>query len=915
MENRKLSSCALAVKFALMVGGAVALPSWAADTTPATSTAPAAATETDDIERIEVTGIRASMKASVNTKRFSTAVVDAITSEDIGKFPDKNVADSLSRITGVSVTRDFGEGEKIAVRGTDPSQNRTLLNGAAVASADWFVLDNPSRAFNFTLLPSNLVSSLEVYKSPQADVQEGSLGGTVYLKTFKPLQLDANTLKLSFEEQYSDNSEEWDPQISGLYSWKNEDETFGFLVALTKQDRTLVREGKEALGFVAADNGTPNDQSDDYWYPRVIGDAHFSQERERKTGFASIQWRPADAWDLTLNVLDTKLDANNTNHNLYTFLNENFDPASATFSGNNVIAGTAYDATSQLYVIDRVSYSDSKSYDFDGSYSADSFKVTMRAGHTEAEGGTSRDRHYQFSRVMDHVDFAGLNHTDYVDATNTESRDMLLARPFDWMQEGARVMEDEENYGGLDFEFPVSTGVFTDIKTGVYYRDHDKSQRQSGTRFHWTADSQHNDPANGPYGDLKPGEGSWGADVLGWDGSGYTLADFVGGGSTAYYPLLDLGKGAAIAYPNAAYASPTATFLFLADTWQVNEKIYAAYAKGDFQGDGFRGDIGLRFVKTEVESTGYKWNGDATAAAISLLPDYQLLALAVDPNGNWDVHQETAKHDYEDILPNLNLIFDLSDDTLLRFTAARVMSRPDYKDIANHESTNIPTGNAALGNPYLDPIRANQYDIAYEWYFDDTGMLAATFFYKDIEGLVKYEVSEVQAYDEQAGEYVTLNRTKPVNGAGSEVKGLELTYQQEFGNFGLMANYTYTDADSNEERDAFNNPGSGLTLGASKHMANLTGYYENDWLSARLAYNYRTEYYDGISEYGAEVYTDDYAQLDGRIGVKVMENLELTAEAINITDEEIEQYHIDKSAPSKLYSNGRRFYVGLNYSF
>ncbi|ROQ30700.1 TonB-dependent receptor [Gallaecimonas pentaromativorans] len=909
METRKLSSCALAVRVALVLGGALSLPALAADPAQQPAAKATASKDTSDIERIEVTGIRASMKASVNTKRFSNSVVDAITSEDIGKFPDKNVAESLSRITGVSVTRDFGEGEKIAVRGTDPSQNRTLLNGSAVASADWFVLDNPSRAFNFTLLPSNLISSLEVYKSPQADIQEGSLGGTVYLKTFKPMQLDANTLKLSAEEQYSDNSEKWDPQLSGLYSWKNDDETFGFLISLTRQDRTLVREGQEALGFVHDDNGTEEDQSDDFWRPRVLGDAYFNQKRERKTGFAAIQWRPAERWDLNLNILNTKLDANNTNHNLYTFLDKNFNQADAQFSGNHVVAGSADNAISQLYVIDRISYSKSKAYDFEGSYDADVFKVTMKAGFTEAEGGTSRDRHYQFSRVMDHVTFDGLNHTDYVDASNTESRDQLLARPFDWMQEGARTMKDEERYGGFDFELPVSHGIFTDIKAGVYYRDHDKSQRQTGTRFHWYKDDQ----LNGAWPDVLPGQTNWASGVLGQ----YSLSDFIGGDSTANYPLLDTGKAAAIAYPAAAFASPTATFLFLADTWKVNEKIYSAYTKGNFQGEGFRGDVGVRFVKTEVRSSGYLWDGDSTAAAISLLDGYSLLADAVDPSadGDWNVRQATAKHSYDDILPNLNLVFDLTDDTLLRFSAARVMSRPDYVDIAYHESLNIPTRSGQRGNPNLDPTRANQYDIAYEWYFSDTGMLSGTFFYKDIEGLVKYEDIQTEAYDEKVGKNVVVNVTKPINGAGSEVKGVELSYQQEFGNFGILANYTYTDANAKEERDPVTSPGSGLTLGTSKHMANLTGYYENDWLSARLAYNYRTHYYDGISEYGSEVFTDNYGQLDGRIGIKVMENLELTAEAVNITDEDIEQYHIDKSAPSKKYSNGRRFYVGLNYSF
>lgn len=270
MLHNKMNKCALAVKMSLLIGAAsCALPALAQQQEQAA--------QEEKVEVIEVRGIRASQEANINAKRFSAAVVDVVTAEDIGKFPDKNVAESLSRITGVSVTRSFGEGEKIAVRGTDPAQNRTLLNGASVASADWFVLDNPSRAFNFTLLPSNLVSDLEVYKSPQADIQEGSLGGTVYLKTRKPLDLEANTVSLQVQNQYSDVSEEWDPQLSGLYSWKNEDENFGILVSLTKQDRTLAREGKEVLGF-----GRQEVDGEDYWAPRIIGDAFSSRSANVK---------------------------------------------------------------------------------------------------------------------------------------------------------------------------------------------------------------------------------------------------------------------------------------------------------------------------------------------------------------------------------------------------------------------------------------------------------------------------------------------------------------------------------------------------------------------------------------------------------------------------------------------------------
>lgn len=903
MLHNKMNKCALAVKMSLLIGAAsCALPALAQQQEQAA--------QEEKVEVIEVRGIRASQEANINAKRFSAAVVDVVTAEDIGKFPDKNVAESLSRITGVSVTRGFGEGEKIAVRGTDPAQNRTLLNGASVASADWFVLDNPSRAFNFTLLPSNLVSDLEVYKSPQADIQEGSLGGTVYLKTRKPLDLEANTVSLQVQNQYSDVSEEWDPQLSGLYSWKNEDENFGILVSLTKQDRTLAREGKEVLGF-----GRQEVDGEDYWAPRIIGDAFFQQERERETGLVSVQWRPSEQTDIVLNVLDTTLDANNINHNLYTFYNSGFVEDSAVIKGSGIVSGTANNAGSEFAIIDRISYSDAQSYDFEINHTLDSgSKITGKLGTTEAEGGTSRDRYHQFNGTYASSSYdSGLNLSNYVTAGNLETQDDILGRTLDWMQEGSRVMTDEEDYAGLDYSFDVDHGLFNSIKTGVFYQDHTKGQKQDGIRFHWSADSQHVDPVNGPYGVLKPGETNWANQVLGQ----YTFADFAGGDSYAYYPLMSRANSATLASPAEAYGSPTARFLFLPNTWEVNEKVWAGYIKGDFSGEGVRGDMGVRLVKTQVESSGYNWDGDWVAASISMLDGYSLLAGAVDSanEGNWNVRYATVDHEYTDVLPNLNLVFDVAEDTLLRFSAARVMSRPDYVNIANQQSTNTVTLTGSRGNPMLDPVRANQFDIAYEWYFNPSSLLAATFFHKDIKGSVLNTVTLETVYDEINDENVEVAITEPANGLGGTAQGVELSYQQAIGDFGVITNYTYTDSDSDQARDAVNNPGSGLIIGSSKHMANLTGYYENDLFSARLSYNYRTEFYNGLSEFGSESYTDSFGQVDASLTYDMNEYVQFVFEAVNLLDEEVYQYHIDKERPTSIYKNGRRFTLGANLRF
>ena len=877
---------------------------------------PAFAESADMIEEVEVVGIRRSLQDSLNTKRFADSIVDAISAEDIGKFPDKNVAESLSRIPGVSINRDYGEGEKVSIRGSSSAQNRTLLNGSAVASADWYVLDNPSRAFNYSLLPSTVVSKLEVYKSPQADIQEGSLGGTVYLKTRKPLDMDSGTISLQAQGQYSDTSGEVDPQLSGLYSWKNDDETFGALVSLTKQDRTLQRGGKEVYGF-----HRPTVGGTEYWAPRTVGDSFFTQERERETLVTSLQFRPSDQTEIVANYLNSELSASNVNYSNYYWLNDQLgrgsviDPNTIQTNGDHIVAGEVGDgAYAEYYVIERDSSSETESLDIELTHDAGNFIFTGKIGTTEAEGGTSSDKQYGFDRVLDGASFNNYQASGIHEGA-VEDTAALLTRGVGYIQENYRIMNDEEQYVGFDFEFPVEVGAFTSFKTGMLYRDHDKAQDTKGSRFHWLTDAQHSDDATS-YGG--------GSDTSGWNRWLYgaldagTLADYAVNGD-APFPLMDMAKVEGVVYPSEAYTdyATTTNFLTLPETWSVNEKITAAYFKADFEQDSLRGNIGVRVVQTELASTGYTWNGDWVAASINEIGGYSLLAAAVQGEDNYayDVQQITETNSYTNVLPNLNIAYDLNEDTILRASLARVMSRPDYITIASQTASNLDTRTGSRGNPQLDPETADQFDLSYEWYFAAEAMLTFTYFNKNIQNSVFNTIVTESAFDPKLGQTVDIDYSQPTNGRGSEVQGLEVGYQQAFGNFGVVANYTFTDAESKDERDAINNPGSGLVKDVSDHLMNLSGYYENENMSARLSYNYRSEYYNGINYFGAEYYTEAAGQFDASMSFSVSEEIDVVLEAVNLTDESVEQYHIEEGNPTNSYKNGRRVVVGVNMNF
>lgn len=888
MRSSTFKKTLLATNIALLLGGAVSMSATAAESKSAGAD--------ENIERIEVQGIRASKKADINNKRFADAVVDTITAEDIGKFPDKNVADSLARITGVGISREFGEGEKITIRGSGPSKNRTLLNGQNVATADWFILDSPSRGFNFTLLPSSLVKTLEVYKSAEANVDEGSIGGTVIMRTRKPLELDANTIDIGIQGQYSDISDETDPLLDALYSWKNEDETFGILVSATKQDRTLRREGLEILGW------TPED---DYGYraPKDIGNPVFKQDRERTTFFASLQYVPVDGLNMTLNVLDSKMEANNINSNLLIRPQNNLDSLSDAFAvDNNIYKGSvASGGAYEWDFINRESSTKTSSVDLDINYEADNFTLHAQLGTTEAKGGTYNETSWSFIPNVDasqsgyEFDLSGKPSVNIgVDPTDGS----LWGQNWTWG--GNKPTTDEEVYGQLDFEFPVNLGAISSIEVGAKYRDHDRTQDRQAYSWHWQKEG--------------------GATPYMWDifakcptldtcnqanGTESVASDIISGNVTEQIEgnrdgFMELGFGG-----NAEYAVHNK----LAEIWKLNEKILAGYVKGNFDGDGFRGNLGIRIVQTKQEASSYNFSDIDGLETVGegwetyLSPSYK----------EW----VTEERDYTEILPSFNIAFDITEQQIIRFAAARVMSRPNYSDLAPVVSAGdlngeFPVGSA--GNSNLKPEIANQFDLAWEWYFGEASLLSIGYFYKDIQSYRTSGTYVDQFYNEKENKLVDVTITRPENGLGGSTNGVELGYQQTFGDFGISGNYTYTDATSDQPRDP-KMLGSGLIQGVSKHMANAQVFYENDTFGARLMYNYRTKWYKGVSFTGAELYNDDYGQLDFSSSYYITDNFNISVEAVNLTNEDIIEYDEVRSRLISIYQNGRRFVVGLNVKF
>jgi iron complex outermembrane receptor protein len=881
---------------------------------------------TEEIEEVLVTGIRASLRESLEVKRESQTVVDVITSEDVGKFPDKNVAEALQRVSGVSISREFGEGERVSIRGTAPNLNRTQLNGHSIATADWFVLDQLSatRSFNYLMLPTEVIGQTEVIKGSQADIEEGGIGGTVNIKTRNPLDLPDTTFTASLQGSYTELADTTDPQVGALFSWRNDAETVGVLVAGIYQERNLRRDGIEFLGYsdrVITDQGGAT-----VAVPDLLGSALFEQQRVRTGANFGLQFRPTEALDINITGLYSKLEADNFNHNYMAWFSNMFgageQPTNTRVEDGTLVGGAfANSATGWGVVYDAIlrdAETETKSIDLDLSFDAtESLTLHGKFGTTNADGQTSAQPFWETqARTGFTWDFSNgvpeVNFTNITDRTDPNSLPVL-----GWASHNQFLNEDEEFYAYADADLKVEFGAINAIKFGLKYTDHERNVNitYGQTRGLLSATGCNGAPCNLAFaaGDATPGD---------------FLSDIARPGTVDSYRLVSearlreiYGAFDFIEYdpndPNIVANWPNfPTYHFgPLESFVVNEKTYGGFAMANFEAEGMRGNFGVRIVQTKQQSDGWAVGVPAGTPGAVNNPFGLIAPLSLD-------------HDYTDVLPSANIVFDLTDSLLMRFGAARVMARPEYNRIAPTITSFTPllfTGTG--GNPDLDPYRANQFDLSTEWYFGEGSMLSAALFYKDMDSYVvngtgperlpteiadpndaRLDDPDADCQAISAGLYNCVYQIdRPVNGPGGQIQGVELSWQQPIaGGFGVITNYTYSDA-SSESGDPV--PGN------SKNTANATLYFENERFGARLSYNYRSEYFID-KDRGRDLYSDTTDSVDLSINVNLTDNFAVTFDGVNLLDEELFQYYDGfTSRPARYYDNGPIYYLGVRFNF
>ena len=871
-------------------------------------------------ETVTVTGIRMSIEKSIETKRNADAVVEVITAEDIGRASDKNVADAVSRLPGVNITSQaggsggFDENDRVSLRGTNPSLTQTLVNGHPVSTGDLFVLDQVTtvgRSVSFSLLPSELVSQVIVRKSATADLVEGGVAGAVDIITRKPLQFTRQvTLEGSVGAVYADLPKEWDPQFNALVNWKNPQNTMGVMIQGFYEKRHLRRDGQEMLSYqtIAANNPIAVAHPDlaGVQLPGVIGSAFFEQERERKGGLIDVQIRPAGNFEFDLSAFNSKLDATNYNRNFMLWgtrlMNDGRIPSSYTVRNNTLISavwpniGTTaspvtYGVVDQIYRPD--ASAETSFYNLDVRYRAtDRLSFSGQIGYTKGTGEGPKQAVFEGDLLNSGASYTlhGLGGPADVSFPNGNPN-VFSGVSLDWIFGASpSKSDDDETYGRIDGELVLPAGsAFTNVKFGARAAEHTRETLQVAQGPNFAVDPFN--PANLPR----------------WNGTNYpsNFGSRLGGGNFPRTPWMltpeELIRWGDI-YSNR---DPVSRHWWPAELY-VNERVWSAYAMTDFEGPGWSGNVGLRFVRTEENVRANRPIPDSICAPAA--PCSVPGAIVGSAFGSY-VHQN-IDNTYDDWLPSANVKFELQKNMLLRFAAARTMARPDYSALGSQVTADDTNHTGNGGNPNLKPIRSTNLDASWEWYFAPRSLVTVGAFYMDLTNYVAYGVAPQQLLNIRTGQSETYNISSPINSKG-RVSGIELSWQQAWGPFGVAANYTY--ANGKEKKSCAANDTACLAatdelVGTSKNTYNLSAYYEDHGFGARVAYTFRSAYFAGLDR-ATQMHQDDTGVLSASLSYQVNKNFSIHLDALNLNDPVLKYYAANTDQPTAFYANGRQYYL------
>jgi TonB-dependent receptor len=977
--NKKLIS--------LAVAGACAAFGVSAYAQDAVSTTGDTTAQAAGVQQVVVSGIRQSMASSLNLKRNSDGIVDGIVAEDMGKFPDTNLAESLQRISGVSIDRTNGEGQKVTVRGIGPDFNMVLLNGRQMPTSN--LGDLNGRAFDFSNLASEAISQLQVYKTSRAETPTGGIGATINVITARPLDRlgtyssigvklvnDTSNNNLPSDDRANSSST---PEFSGIYTTTSKDGMWGLGISASYQERNSgynqaavssgwkgpFRGDEQTWGAIPATGATNHPKPGDvYEVPQNLNYSFTGVKRQRTNGQLTLQFAP-------VKELVTTLDYTYSQNKLQTKRNDlsawfNFGPSTSTWTNGPVAAPLIYTeqispATSDIAMGagNFATKTDNKSLGFNAQWRAtNDLKLEFDAHHSTAESmadspygsfntlGTASfsrgDTTADFSHDFPVLSIAGADFVrapQQVTGSNFQNR-YMLGKIDQYQAKGRlRVLESSNlNFGlGLIKVNNRSAEVNNQLDT---WGGATKASDYPSSLWHPATVRGYFDKIDG-------------SDSPNLFNNFYT------------FNFNDVRDAAAKATGKPGGYVAKTDFVTDQRTKEDTKNLYLQFNTDWDTRFPMHTSVGVRYEKTDVTSTALV----PAATSISWGSQNEFTVNMGSPTFT------TLTGKYHNLLPSVDWDMDLREDMKVRASYGETIGRPRYDQIAGGQILNtlarVEGGTGSQGNPALKPVKSKNFDLSFEWYYAKQSFASVNAFYKDLDnyagqsqvvqqpfGLhtpvggalwnealktcVNSDTTCIRNYifrnhptapgvargpDDANGNAtgsITGQPGDPVanfritsfsNQKKASLNGLEFNLQHMFNNgFGVAANYTYVHSGLRYDNKSV---GEQFALVGLSNSYNLVGIFENERMSARLAWNWRGEFLNSTFDAAGPnpQYTEPYGQLDLSLGYNITEKLSVQFEGINLTNEITRSHGRTKEMAEYVTQTGPRYMLGMRYKF
>ena len=889
--------------------GALA-PPLATSQTAATGPAP-------ELSEVVVTGTRAALVESVDRKRNAQVVQDSIVAKDLGRFPDDNVADSLSHITGITLQRTRGgEGQFVNVRGLGPEFSIVTLNGRILAT------DGDGRDFAFDVLPSEVISGADVLKSAEASSLEGSIGGSINLRSARPLEGVGERLSLSAEVDYNDLSEDNGYKVSGVFSRNFMDDRMGLLVTAVYQD-TEVRSDAVHEFFINPDSPGEFDADGDGDISEaesgLLGLCCTSvgariQEKERSGVTATWQWDVNDSFRMTVDGLFTRLDAPTVGYHQSFYVEDSIlDEGTGLHRWSDVsitdhwVDGmTVAELVPEISTITEYRVVDTTQFGWNGNWQAsDRLHFAFDAYTSQAERNSGGKDTWVVSGIGgSHVGRVDMNPNGLPDISVTldDGRDLAaaLGEPRARRRRLRAALHRALGHGREGRCRRAVGGRRADLQSrgihvaavrrsshGALQAARHRRERHQRRVLHLLQPVRRHVWEPRRAGRAQPVAAELHAQRRRELPDAFRPVRHSGSTSRRWppstaQPILDENGDPTGEVYDSSLVAPEFNPV---QSYDVDEDTVAAYVSANFGADNWFANVGLRWIETDTTA---RTAVDAIVRVDDPTPNV--------PTSSPDVTYSPAEPftqdgNYSKLLPSLNVGWWLREDLLLRAAVAQVISRPSLNQLAPTRTDGTLDRTYEVfydGNADLEPVEADQADLSVEWYFTDKSLLSAAAFWKDLDGFITTVVEEnvdigVIADIGGAGDAPLLYDVyRPINGDTAEVYGFEFGIQHFFENgFGVRANYTYTDTEAIIDGEVV-----GPLEGVSESAYSAAVMFENDRWDAQLAADYSGRYVEvtdvvgGLSQYG-----DPITWVTASVAYRLTDQFTVSLEGRNLTDE------------------------------